>query len=63
MYLPEELDEKLQTFLHAQRRAGGNINLHIVYGVLMGLIKSNLHFDVWYLEFNTTVGGSICIKE
>ena len=33
LYLPEELDEKLQTFLIAQRRAGRNINHHTVYGV------------------------------
>ena len=43
LHLPEELDEKLQTFLIAQRRAGGNINRHTVYSVLMSLIKSNLH--------------------
>ena len=51
LYLPDELDEKLRTFLIAQRRAGGNINRHTVYGVLMGLIKSNLHLYGGYLEF------------
>ena len=51
LYLPDELDEKLRTFLIAQRRAGGNINRHTVYGVLMGLVKSNLHLYGGYLEF------------
>ena len=54
LYLPDELDEKLRTFLIAQRRAGGNINRHTVYGVLMGLIKSNLHLYGGYLEFTAT---------
>ena len=54
LYLPEELDEKLRTFLIAQRRAGGNINPHTVYGVLMGLIKSNLYLYGGYLEFTAT---------
>ena len=56
LYLPDELDEKLRTFLIAQRRAGGNINRHTVYGVLMGLIKSNLHLYGGYLEFTATDG-------
>ena len=30
LYLPEKLDEKLQNFLIAQRRAEGNINRHTV---------------------------------
>ena len=37
-----------------QRRAGGNINRHTVYGVLMGLIKSNVHLYGGYLEFAAT---------
>ena len=37
-----------------QRRAGGNINRHTVYGVLMGLIMSNLHLYGGYLEFAAT---------
>ena len=55
-YLPKELDEKLQTFLIAQRTAGENSNRHTVYGVLMGLIKSNLHLYKGYLEF-TAIDG------
>ena len=53
---PEELDKKLRTFLNAQGRAGGNINRPTVYSVLMGFIKSNLHFYGGYLEFTTTDG-------
>ena len=56
LYLLEEIDEKLQTFLIAQRRAERNINRHTVYGVLMGLIQSNLHLYGGYLEFTATDG-------
>ena len=56
LYLPEELDEKLRTFLIVQRRSGGNINRHTVYGVLMGLIKRNLHLYGGYFEFTATDG-------
>ena len=56
LYLPEELDEKLRTFLIAQRRPGGNINRHTIYGVLMGLIKCNLPLYGGYLEFTATDG-------
>ena len=50
------LNEKLGTFLIAQSRAGGNINRHSVYGVLMSLIKGNLHLYGGYLEFTATDG-------
>ena len=56
MYLPEELNEKLRTFLITQRRTGGNINHHTVYGVTMGFIKSNLHLFGGYLKFTGTDG-------
>ena len=55
-YLPKEFDEKLRTFVIAQRRVGENINRQTVYGVLMGLIKSNLHLYKGYLEF-TAIDG------
>lgn len=42
LLLPDELDAKLQTFLKNLRQAGGNIDIHVVKGVLMGLIKSDL---------------------
>ena len=61
MYLPEELNEKLWTFLITQRRAGGYINHHTVYGVLMGFIKSNLHLYGGYLEFTGTDGCLNCL--
>ena len=56
LYELDELDEKLWISLIAQNRAGGNINCHTVYGVLMGLIKSNLHLCGGYLEFTATDG-------
>ena len=56
MYLPEELDENLRTFLIAQRRAGGNINRDTVYGVFIDLIKNNLYLYGGYLEFAATDG-------
>ena len=52
----DEFDEKLWISLIAQKRAGRNINCHTVYGVLMGLIKSNLHLYGGYLEFTATDG-------
>ena len=55
MYLPEELHEKFQTFLITQRKAGGNINCHTVYGV-DGFIKSNLHLYGGYLKFTEADG-------
>ena len=57
LYLPEKLNEKLWTFLIAQRAAGENINRHTVYGVLMGFIRSYLHFYGGYLEFTATDGS------
>ena len=49
-------DEKLRTFLIAQR-TGGNINRCTIYGVLlMSLIKNNLHLHGGYLEFTATDG-------
>ena len=52
----EKLNKELQTFLVAKRRAGGIINRHTVSGMLMGLIKSNLHLYGGYLEFIATDG-------
>ena len=61
MYLPEELNEELWTFLITQRRTGGSINHHTVYGVTMGFIKSNLHLYGGYLEFTGTDGCLNCL--
>jgi hypothetical protein len=56
LLLPEELDNKLRTFLIGQRKAGGTINRHTVYGVLMGLIKSNFQKYGGLLDFAVTDG-------
>ena len=52
--LPVELDSKLQTFLLNLRRAGGNVNKHVVLGVLMGLIRSDLVVFGSYIDFCVT---------
>ena len=54
--MPEKLDEKLPTFLIVQRRAGGNINRYAVYGLVMGLLKTNLHLYGGYLKFTVANG-------
>ena len=56
LYLPNELDEKLRKFLLNLRRAGGDVNRHVVYGVLMGLVKSNLLKYGSMLDFKITNG-------
>ena len=54
--LPVELDTKLITFIMSLRNAGGNINRHVVHGILMGLIKSNLTKYGSCLDFNVSRG-------
>ena len=49
LFLPDELDEKLR-----QRKAGGTVNRHTVYGVLMDLVKSNLQKYGGLLNFVVT---------
>ena len=49
-----ELDSKLQTFLLNLHRAGGNVNKHVVLGVLMGLIRSDLVVFGSYIDFCVT---------
>ena len=56
LLLPEELDFKLRSFIINLRTAGGTINRHVLYGVLMGLIKSDLAKYGQYLEFHITNG-------
>ena len=56
LLLPNELDFKLQTFLVHLHNGGTNINCHVVYGVLMGLMKSDLNKYGSYLDFNVTTG-------
>ena len=54
--LPEELDFKLQKFLMNIRKAGGIVNQHVVKGVLMGFIKSDMEKYSRQLEFSVTRG-------
>ena len=37
-----ELDEKLCLFITNNRTAGGTINKHVIYGILMGLIRVDI---------------------
>ena len=54
--LPVELDAKLRKFIVCLREAGGNINRHVIHGVLMGLIKADLSNYGSCLDFNVTRG-------
>ena len=54
--LSEELDKKLRAFLTHMRMAGGTINHHVVFGVLIGLIDSDLTIYSIYLEFQIADG-------
>ena len=65
LYMPEELDEKLPTsnFSDCTNESCRNINHRTVYGVLMGLIKGNLHLYGGYLEFTATDGWQYSLYE
>ena len=57
--LPAELDEKLNffiLFITNMRTAGGRINKHVIYGILMGLIKADMARYGGYLDFTVTKG-------
>ena len=54
--LPAELDEKLRLFITNMRTAGGTINKHVIYGILMGLIKAEMTRYGGYLYFTVTKG-------
>ena len=56
LLLPNELDRKLRTFITSTRTAGGTINKHVIYGILMGLIKSDLRSYGRYLDFVISKG-------
>ena len=56
LLLPEELDTKLHKFITSTRTAGETINKHVIYGILMGLIKSDLSCVGCYLDFAITNG-------
>ena len=54
LYLEEELDTKVRSMLVSLRVAGGGINIHVVRGVLNGLIRENPVKYGKYLEFKVT---------
>ena len=56
LLLPDDLDEKLRIFINNTRTAGGAVNKHVVYGILMGLIKSELARYGRYLDYVITNG-------
>ena len=56
LLLPAELDEKLCLFITNMRTAGGTINKHVIYGILMGLIKADMTRYGGYLDFTVTKG-------
>ena len=54
LLLPDELDRKLRVFISSTRAAGGTVNRHVIHGILMGLIKSDLGRFGQYLNFTVT---------
>ena len=56
LLLPAELDEKLRLFITNMRTAGGTINKHVIYRILMGLIKAEMTRYGGYLDFTVTKG-------
>lgn len=59
LYLPEKLDKKLRVFITHMRMTGGTINRHVVFGILMGLMKSDLiNYYGMYLSFQSQMDGS-----
>ena len=54
--LPAKLDEKLRLFVTNMKTAGGTINKHVIYRILMGLIKANMTRYGGYLDFTVTKG-------
>ena len=51
LYLSKEFDKKLRAFVTHLQMAGGTINHHVVFGVLFGLINSDLMIYGIYLQF------------
>lgn len=54
LYLSAELDQKLRAMIVNLRAAGAEINIHVVKGVLAGLIRSNTVKYGQFLEFPVT---------
>ena len=59
LYLPEELDKNFSGFITHMWMAGETINCHMVFGVLTGLIKSDIITYRMYLEMD---GSSLSIS-
>ena len=53
-YLSKELDQKLRSVIINLRTAGAEINIHVVRGVLAGLIKSNVNKYGAFMDFPVT---------
>ena len=49
-----ELDEKLRLLITNMRTTGGTINKHVIYGILMGLIRADISRYGGYLDFTVT---------
>jgi len=54
LLLEEELDHKLRSMLTSLRLAGAGINIHVIRGVLNGLVRANPVKYGKYVEFNVT---------
>ena len=54
LLLPPELDTKLRIFITNVRTACGTVNKHVIYGIIMGLIKADLSRYGGYLDFVVT---------
>ena len=54
LLLSAELDKKLHLFITNMRTAGGTISKHVIYGILMGLIKADMTKYGGYLDFTVT---------
>ena len=57
LLLSDGLDFKLRSFLTNLRSASGTKNKHVLYGVLMGLTKSDLSRYGRYLELALPMAG------
>lgn len=54
LLLDAELDLKLRSMIVSLRRAGAGINIHVVRGVLMGLVQSNPEKFGKYVNFDVS---------
>ena len=54
LLLDEELDRKLRVMVMTLRKAGSVINVHVIRGILMGMIRSNSTQFGQYCDFVVT---------